>query len=138
MAISAPVNHRGHLPECRAVGHLDGKSRRQILSDLRGSEQLHCQIDAAPLPRQLLLDSPQRMPAQDDVYRPIRADEQQPRGLPAPGQPGEHVQRGRIAPVQIFQHQEQRALPAQRLDRLGPWWTSAADHTEIQGHPKRN
>ena len=68
---------------------------------------------------QLPLDAFQRVVAEDDVDRPIGADHHQPRRVAAPRQVADEIERRVVAPVQIFEHDDQRRLGGDRLDRLG-------------------
>ena len=59
------------------------------------------------------------MPTRDHIRGPIRPHHQEARGLAAPGQHGQRIHRGKIAPVQVFQPQHQRPLGGQRLECPG-------------------
>ena len=59
------------------------------------------------------------MPTQQHLDGPIGPQNEQPRGAQPAGQIRQQVQRGIVAPVQILQHQQERAADRQHLDRLG-------------------
>jgi hypothetical protein len=68
--------------------------------------------------RQFLCDRSQWVLPHNHVDRPIRAHQQQPGGLPPPRQPGEQINRRHIAPMQVFQHQDERLYSRQGFERL--------------------
>ena len=68
---------------------------------------------------QFLLDGPERVLARDQLGRPVRRQHQQP-GRAAPSARAELVHGGVIAPVQVFEHQHERGVGGQGLDRLVP------------------
>jgi hypothetical protein len=59
------------------------------------------------------------MRARDHIRGPIRAHHQEPRGRAAAGEHGQQIDRRRIAPMQVFEPQDERRLGGQRLERLG-------------------
>ena len=102
-------------PEVRPAG----APKRQILRDVRGREQLQGQFHRLAVQHQFLLDTLQGMPTHQRLDGPIGRQNEQPRGAQPAGQIRQQVQRGIVAPVQILQHQQQRAAGRQHLDRLG-------------------
>ena len=77
------------------------------------------QLLAAALKLEFVLDALQRMIAVDHLRGPVGAEHQQPRRPSPPREQREEVQRRRIAPVQIFEHQNERAFRGGRLQRFG-------------------
>jgi hypothetical protein len=108
------------------------KTRRQIGRDRRLAQQLQPQFRALPVQRQILFDGLQGMPMDGHLHRAIRANEQEPGGLPPLRQPGYEVQRGMIAPVQVFENEHQRTLCRDGIHRLG----QLAQHA-FPGRPHR-
>ena len=84
-----------------------------------GREQLQGQLHRLAVQHQLLLDRLQGMRTQQHLDGPIGAQNEQPGGIPPAGQIRQQVQRGKVAPVQILEHQQQRAADGEHLDRLG-------------------
>ena len=58
------------------------------------------------------------MPLHNHLSRPIRTQHEQPRRGAPPRQQGEQVERGVIAPVQVFQDEQQERLGGQRIDHF--------------------
>ena len=54
-----------------------------------------------------------------DVHRAVGAENQQARRIGTPGHIGEPLQRGAITPVQVFQHEHQRALGRKGVESFG-------------------
>src|SRR5215475_6055168 len=53
-----------------------------------------------------------------EFCRAISADEQEPRAFPSSCEIGNKIQGGIIAPMQVFEHQHQRFLCAEHLQRF--------------------
>jgi hypothetical protein len=68
---------------------------------------------------QLVLNAAQRVVVERLLDRPHAADHQQPCRLAAPGDAADQVDGRRIAPLQVFEHQQQRPLPREHLERIG-------------------
>jgi hypothetical protein len=68
---------------------------------------------------QLGLQAFQGVLAKDHIDGPVRADQQEPRRVAAPGEICHEVQRRVIAPVQVFEHEDQRVLGGDGFDRVG-------------------
>ena len=81
-----------------------------------------------PPPTQLLDHAPQRMRPQHRLHRAIRPQHQQPRRLPPLGQVGQELDRGVVTPVQVFEHQHQRRVGRQHVERLGEF----AQHARLR------
>jgi hypothetical protein len=67
---------------------------------------------------QLLLHRVQRVWACGHVGRPIRRHDEQACRVASPRQDGEQVDGRRVAPLQVFQHQDERDLAARDIERL--------------------
>ena len=106
-------------PRRQLSRHLPAQPRRYIRLDLVGEEQLQRQFVADPAPPQLLEHPAQRVRPHHHVHRPIRPQEQEPGRVPPLRQIGEHVHRGHITPVQVFEHQHQGEGHRQRVQGLG-------------------
>jgi hypothetical protein len=71
------------------------------------------------MPLEFVRQAVHRMGLRARLCRPIRAQDQQPRWFTPPRQHCQQVQRGVIAPVQVFHYQHQRRLLSEKLQRLG-------------------
>ena len=96
-----------------------GKPHREKLRHGFFGQVLERQFLTEAVRLQLPLDALQRMLAEDDVDRPIRADHHQPCGVAAPGEVADQIERRVVAPVQILEHDDERRLDGDRVHRLG-------------------
>ena len=115
MALGALVQHRGELADQRPLAESAGHIQRH-LGRGRGADR-----QCGPLvPHQQLLgqgmDRVGRVPR---FGRAIGGQHQEPCGIAAPGHVRQPLQGGGVTPVQVFQHQQQRLLRGQALQRLG-------------------
>ena len=95
-----------------------GKSRRDVLSHRVPRQILERQLLTFPSGKELLLHRLERMPAGDQLGRPVGADHHQMRGPPTAGDVRDQVQRREVAPVQVLQHEHERRVRRQRVERL--------------------
>jgi hypothetical protein len=93
--------------------------RREVRRHSRFGQIRQWELLTLPMPLEFLHDCTQGMRAHEHVHRPIGPNDQQPCLLPTPGHTGEQLQRGRITPVQIFQHQDEWPRGGQRFHGLG-------------------
>jgi hypothetical protein len=84
----------------------------------RFAQEREGQLFAAPVHLQLLLHGLQRVGADGHVGGPVGAEDQQPRGVGSPREHRQHVGRARVAPVQVLQEEDERAIRAHRIERL--------------------
>ena len=108
------------VDECRQLARkpMRGEPRRQIFRNRLLAQVLEGQLFALLLGSQLLLDGLQRMPARDELCRPVRTNDHQPGFAPLPRQVRDQVQRRVVAPVQVLQHEHQRRFGRERLERV--------------------
>jgi hypothetical protein len=133
MAVRAPVQGLGEGGGTRPFP----KPYRQIVHDIRSGAQLQWQFRTLPVQRQVEFERMQGMLPHKHLDRPIRPEHQEAGGYPAPRQIAHQVQRGDIAPVQILEHQDQRLLGRQGLQRLGELpqhaFACGAQHPTLHG-----
>ena len=115
VAVRAPVP-----PSHHGSGAPPPRQARRHIPPPRPPAATSGPLPAQPVQGQLLLDRLQGMPMHDHLHRPIRAQHQQPRRLAPPRQIRQQVQRGLITPVQVFEHQHQRAARPSAPRRLRP------------------
>ena len=106
VAFGAAVNQPRQPPRQLVAG----TPARQILVDRFLRQVLERQLVTEAVRLQLPLDAFQRVLSEDHVHRPVGADHHQPRRIAAARQIGDQVERRVVAPVQIFEHENQRRL----------------------------
>ena len=99
--------------------HRPPQPPRQIRGHVLGEQQLQGQFAHQPAPPQLLHQAVQRVRVEHEVHRAIRPEHQQLRGLPPLRQVGQQVHRGPVTPLQVFEHEHQRGVGRQHVERLG-------------------
>jgi hypothetical protein len=72
-----------------------------------------------PVYVQLVLHGLEWMPLAQHVLQAIGAQHQEARWLPTPGEHGQYIQRGVVAPVQVFEYEHQRLHGCQSFEGLG-------------------
>ena len=95
----------------QAPGHI----RRHRL----GGQEFQPHVHRLPAPTQLLEEATHGRRPEHHLHRPIRPQQQQPRGGPPLRQIGQGLHGGGITPLQVFEHQHQRRVGRQDVERLG-------------------
>ena len=84
-----------------------GKAPREIRRHGRRAQEDERHLLAMPVDLQFLLHGYQwvrtGVRTGRDIGRPVRAEDEQPRRFAPAGQPCQQIDRGRVAPVQVFQ-----------------------------------
>ena len=108
------------VDECRQLSRqtMRGKPHRQVFRNRLLVQVLEGQLCTLLLGSQLLFDGLQRMPARDELCRPVSTDDHQPRFASLPRHVRDQVQRRVVAPVQIFQHEHQRRFSREGVKRV--------------------
>ena len=123
------LHHRDHeerialgalMYEARQPGRESGvwKARRQVGSHSRFGEQRERQFRTLPMPLQLVVHDMQRMAPLQRVGETIRAQQQESSRFPPSRQHCKQVEGGVVAPVQVFEHQQQRLSGGQQIKGL--------------------
>jgi hypothetical protein len=112
VALGAAVDDGGQLGGKRVAA----KATAQVVAHRLLAEQLERQLLTPPLRLQLELDVLEGMLTDDEIDRPIGADQEQSRGLAAAGEERYQVHRGRVTPVQVLEDEHQGRLGRQGLD----------------------
>ena len=124
------VVDRGHDEQRIAVGvamEHDGqirrepvlrKAMREVLAHRRHAQVLQRHLRALPVHLELLLHGMQRMGDGGQLGGTVRAHHEQARGLAPAGQARQEIDGGRVAPVQVFEHDGERLVEAERLEGL--------------------
>ena len=97
---------------------MTGEPPGEVLLHGGQAQEFERQLLAVPVHLELLLDGLQRMRRARHIRRPVRSQDQQTRRVPTPGQHAQQIDRGRVAPVQVFQYQHERRVTRHRLERL--------------------
>ena len=95
-----------------------GKALREIRRHGRRAQEGERHLLAMPVHLQFLLHGSQRVRTGRDIGRPVRPEDEQPRRFAPAGQPRQQVDRGRVAPVQVFQEQDEGRVGAQGVQGL--------------------
>ena len=95
-----------------------GKALREIRRHGRRAQEGERHLLAMPVHLQFLLHGLQPVRTGRDIGRPVRPEDEQPRRFAPAGQPRQQVDRGRVAPVQVFQEQDEGRVRAQGVQRL--------------------
>jgi hypothetical protein len=83
---------------------------------------------AAPARTQLGRESPQWVATEDDIGRPVGGEQHQPTRFRPLRDVREHVERRRVAPVQILQDENDDTLRGDRFDRAAEQADRAFGH----------
>ncbi len=119
IAVAAGVDLSGQASHRRGELCSDGKPPDEILLHGRSTETVQGELPTEPVKLKLVLDPPEPMFLRQHLHRSIGAEHQEPRPLRPPPEEREPVQRGRIAPMQVLEPQDQRGVEREGLQGLG-------------------
>ena len=91
------------------------------------------QLRALLVRAQLLLEAAQRVTTQNQLRRSIRGEDQQRTCVGPAREIREHVERRRVAPVQILEDEDERLLRREPLDRSAEEPDRALRHHPARG-----
>jgi hypothetical protein len=106
------------LPRDGRIDRLAGEPARQERLHVPCTQRRERDVAGAAMGHERLLHGVERMDAAEDLGRPVAADEEQPCRADALAQIGERVDRGCVAPVNVLEHEDQRAVGRERLERV--------------------
>ena len=101
-----------------AVRLVAWKSSSQVFPDGFLREVLERKLVAKGMSLQFAFDALERVFAQDHFNWAISANNHELGGISTPGQVRDQINSGKVAPVQVFQHEDQRMLGSERLQRV--------------------
>ncbi len=124
------VHHAGHEervavgaavePDRQPVGERRAReARREERGRRLGRQQAERQLAAPATNPQLARERADRMLVHDGVGGPVRAEHHETSGVGPPGDVRQQVDGGMVAPVQVLEHDDQRTVRRQRLERVG-------------------
>src|SRR5688572_26425689 len=114
MTVGAAVDDDGELT---CEGRLVETPRDEPAHVVLG-ERLEREAVAASLALQLVVNRTDRIVGENRVDGTVGGEHEQARRSLSPREEGEQVGRGRIAPVEIFERDDEQALLRERLERL--------------------
>jgi hypothetical protein len=113
--LAAPVDERGEAVRERVPGESGPEVLRRCCLGQGGQRELH----GVAVQRELGSDRLERVPARQDVLGAIRADHQEPCGLPPACEHCDEIQRRTVAPMQVLDDQDQRSRRGHGFQRFG-------------------
>ena len=117
-----------HRQPPQGGGRRAAKARIEVRRHIGGRQQLERDLLAQPLRLQFLVHATQRVIGDRHLDRPEGADHQQSGRLATPGNTSDQVDGGRIAPLQVLEHEHQRAAAREDLERVGHLAQHAGGH----------
>ena len=90
----------------------------KVVGDRRRAEQRQCQALGPPPRLELARELEDGALGQGGLDGAIGGDQEQPSGLPPPGDQREQVHGRRVAPVEILENEDEGGVGGQRLDQL--------------------
>ena len=114
VALAALVDQRGKVRR----KPVDGEPGGEVLPHSLLGQVFEWQFFALPTRSKLLLHRLERVPARNQLRRPVGPDHHQVRSPTPAGDVRDQVQRREVAPVKVFQHEHQRRKRRQRIEHL--------------------
>jgi hypothetical protein len=111
IAVGALVNQRGQVLD------LVTESSTEVFANVGGGKVVESELDTAPVRPKGLLDCADGVLVGAGLGGTVRSDDEQPSGVPPLRQKRQEVGGGVVAPVQVFENEDDRRMGGQGLQK---------------------